>query len=304
MAARLERVDVVMPQARPDAVVTAPQGSSLAAAPAQTWLVIGTDSRLTVPRGPDRYGSVEEAGQGQRADVLALIEPTAEGLTVLVLPRDLTIPTAGSYLNRLATSYLESPQATIDLLCEGLGVTTTHLVTVDMAQFATIVDSVGGVKVSLTEPMRDAYTGLDVEAGTQRLDGIDALALVRSRHTEVLRDGQWQALSTAEGAEQRTLHTGVVMEAVVAAMADQARSPWGAQSLAWTLSGNLGVDPGTGLTDLAWLARRATEAGGQGVTVVDVPAPTQGEGFVALPTEETFSVLAQHGYAPGRCTPS
>ena len=43
-----------------------------------------------------------------------------------------------------------------------LGVTTTHLLTVDMAQFATIIDFMGRLSITVDEPFRDANAGLDI----------------------------------------------------------------------------------------------------------------------------------------------
>ena len=111
-------------------------------------------------------------------------------------------------------------------------------------------------------------------------------------------------LSDSEGAQRRSQYTGVVMKALVGAMRDRARNPFAAHRLAWTLSGNLGVDDGTGLLDLATLGDTAARAGADAVTLVDVPAPTQGDSFIALPTEETRAVLAEHGYEPGNCAPA
>ena len=298
MSARLGRTEVRMPHAIADA-------ASTGSANDETWLVVGTDSREALPAGPDRYGTVEDTGGGSRADVLALVRPTADGLTVLALPRDLTIGPTFLTSQRLATSYLDGAQNTVDLLCTQLGIATTHLVTVDMAQFAAIIDSMGGLDVALDEPVRDANAGLDIpEAGPRTLSGIDALALVRSRHPEVYRDGAWVVLSDSEGAQRRSQYTGVVMKALVGAMRDRARNPFAAHRLAWTLSGNLGVDDGTGLLDLATLGDTAARAGADAVTLVDVPAPTQGDSFIALPTEETRAVLAEHGYEPGNCAPA
>ena len=296
MNARLHRTDIRMPRTTADA--TGASGD-------ETWLLVGTDSREDLPEGPDRYGTVEDTGGGSRADVLALVRPTADGLTVLALPRDLTIGPTFLTSQRLATSYLDGAQNTVDLLCTQLGIATTHLVTVDMAQFAAIIDSMGGLDVALDEPVRDANAGLDIpEAGPRTLSGIDALALVRSRHPEVHRDGAWVVLSDSEGAQRRSQYTGVVMKALVGAMRDRARNPFAAHRLAWTLSGNLGVDDGTGLLDLATLGGTAARAGADAVTLVDVPAPTQGDSFIALPTEETRAVLAEHGYEPGNCAPA
>ena len=305
MSSRLDRTDLHMPRTATDGTGSTDGTDSTAAPDDETWLIVGTDSRENLPEGPDRYGTVEDTGGGSRADVLALVRPTADGLTVLALPRDLTIGPTFLTSQRLATSYLDGAQNTVDLLCTQLGIATTHLVTVDMAQFAAIIDSMGGLDVALDEPVRDANAGLDIpEAGPRTLSGIDALALVRSRHPEVHRDGAWVVLSDSEGAQRRSQYTGVVMKALVGAMRDRARNPFAAHRLAWTLSGNLGVDDGTGLLDLATLGGTAARAGADAVTLVDVPAPTQGDSFIALPTEETRAALAEHGYEPGNCAPA
>lgn len=300
LSARLERLELTPPAPAPG-----PQTPGAGAAPAETWLIIGTDSRADAPAGPDRYGAATEADDGERADVIALLQPRPDGLTVLVIPRDLFIGPSFFERRRLAVSYLSGPQSTVDLLCSELGVTTTHLITVDMAQFARIVDAVGGVDVEVDEPVRDESSGLDLpEAGTQHLNGIDALALVRSRHPQVRRDGGWVALSEEEGAARRSHYTGVVMRAVMTGLRERARNPLAAHSLAWALSGNLGVDSATGLTGLIGLARTALGVGADSVEVVDVPAPVVNNTFIAYPTPQTYAVLARYGYVPGRCRPA
>ena len=300
LSARLERLELTPPAPAPG-----PQTPGAGAAPAETWLIIGTDSRADAPAGPDRYGTAAEAGDGERADVIALLQPRPDGLTVLVIPRDLTIGPSFSEERRLAVSYLSGPQSTVDLLCSELGVTTTHLITVDMAQFARIVDAAGGVDVEVDEPVRDESSGLDLpQAGAQHLSGIDALALVRSRHPRVRRDGDWVALSEEEGAARRSRYTGVVMRAVMTGLRERARNPLAAHSLAWTLTGNLGVDSSTGLTGLIGLARTALGVGADSVEVVDVPAPVVNNTFIAYPTPQTYAVLARYGYVPGRCRPA
>lgn len=300
LSARLERLDLTAPAPAPG-----PQTPGAGAAPAETWLIIGTDSRADAPAGPDRYGAATEADDGERADVIALLQPRPDGLTVLVIPRDLFIGPSFFERRRLAVSYLSGPQSTVDLLCSELGVTTTHLITVDMAQFARIVDAAGGVDVDVDEPVHDESSGLDLpQAGTQHLNGIDALALVRSRHPQVRRDGGWVALSEEEGAARRSHYTGVVMRAVMTGLRERARNPLAAHSLAWTLSGNLGVDSATGLTGLIGLARTALGVGADSVEVVDVPAPVVNNTFIAYPTPQTYAVLARYGYVPGRCRPA
>lgn len=304
LAHRIRHVPVTMPH----------RASALAAGDAtvpyegETWLIIGTDSRLSVPGGPDRYGDASEDRAGARADVVVLLQPGPGAPRATVLPRDLTLPAGGPRHERLATSYLKGPQTTVDLLCSALGVPTTHLVAVDMAGFASVVDAVGGLTLDIPEPVRDEKAGLDIPtAGTHTLSGIDALALVRSRHPQILRDGQWTALSDAEGAQRRSESTGLVMSALMTALAQEASTPWGARSLARTVAGALTTDEGTGLIDLArlgWdLAGGAPSQEPQGLEVTTVPAPTQGDSFIALPTRDTYAALSAQGYAPGTCSP-
>ena len=302
MSSRLDRTELHMPRA----TTSSTDGTDNTAAPDdETWLIVGTDSRENLPEGPDRYGTVEDTGGGSRADVLALVRPTANGFTILTLPRDLTVGPTLFTRQRLATSYLDGAQNTVDLLCTQLGITTTHLITVDMAQFASIIDSLGGLEVTIDEPFRDTNAGLEIaEAGPRALSGIDALALVRSRHPEVYRDGAWGALSDTEGARRRTQYSGVVMKALINAVRDRAGNPLTAHRLIWTLTGNLEVDDRTGLLDLASLGGAVVRSGADAVTLTDVPAPTQGGSFIAFPTESTYAVLAENGYAPGDCTPA
>lgn len=65
------------------------------------------------------------------------------------------------------------------------GLTIDAFAIVDMAGFVGMVEAVGGVRVCVPEPLRDArYTGLDLPAGWADLDGVTALQYVRARHVD------------------------------------------------------------------------------------------------------------------------
>ena len=51
---------------------------------------------------------------------------------------------------RLALTWLDGPSATVDALC-GPGIPTDHLVTVDLAGFAAVIDTTGGPDVDVPE---------------------------------------------------------------------------------------------------------------------------------------------------------
>jgi LCP family protein required for cell wall assembly len=59
-----------------------------------------------------------------------------------------------------------------------------HYLEIDFASFMKTVDVLGGVKVCTVRPLKDAYSGLDLPAGTSVLDGGEALSYVRARHVD------------------------------------------------------------------------------------------------------------------------
>lgn len=55
-----------------------------------------------------------------------------------------------------------------------------HYLEVDFAGFGDLVDALGGVSITLTDPVTDEHAGLELEPGRHTLDGDTALAAVRS----------------------------------------------------------------------------------------------------------------------------
>ncbi|MFE9704137.1 LCP family protein [Streptomyces sp. NPDC005930] len=62
------------------------------------------------------------------------------------------------------------------------GLRMDHYLEVDFSGFQNLIDDLGGVEVSTTEDIKDPDSHLDLTAGTHRLDGEQALGLVRTRH--------------------------------------------------------------------------------------------------------------------------
>ncbi|MFI9548729.1 LCP family protein [Streptomyces sp. NPDC052016] len=62
------------------------------------------------------------------------------------------------------------------------GVRMDHYLEVDFSGFKKLVDELGGVEITTTKDLKDPDSHLDLEAGTHKLDGEQALALVRTRH--------------------------------------------------------------------------------------------------------------------------
>jgi len=148
---------------------------------------------------------------GALADVIIyVLEPTNGGPPIIVsLPRDLYIesPCTERYarinvnLNGCG-SEVSGPVLVAVAVQLFTGVPVDHFVLVDFDGFADVIDAVGGVELCFNEPTRDTKAFLDVPAGCQLASGETALAWVRSRHTQVLRNGVWVSVGASDFTRQ------------------------------------------------------------------------------------------------------
>jgi LCP family protein required for cell wall assembly len=281
---RIRHVDIALPITRSGA--------------GTNYVLLGLDSRADLPAGvTSRIGTATQV-PGARADVVLVVHVAPDGTAATVaIPRDMLVRDGAGYPMRLTMTFLEGPQATVDALCRSLGIATTHLVIIDFAGFADVVDALGGITVDLPHPVRDQVSGLEVRtAGAVRLDGLQALALVRSRHAEQWVGGAWVAMDDTAGAAARTRWTGLVFQTLQQGAARAKSDPVLLQRLAWTLSGTLTTDSGTGPFDLLGLARAAG-------TPVDLPGdPIGGSALGVQVTAATRAAVAAAGIGGG-CTP-
>ena len=258
----------------------------------RTWVLVGLDSRDHLPADadPGDFGSTVR-NPGTRADVVVVVHQTDAGTRVLSVPRDLFVVSGGTG-ERLALTWLDGPRATVAALCD-LGVPTDHLVTVDLAGFASVVDSIGGLDVDVPQPVRDRAAGLLLtRAGRQHLDGVTALALVRARHPEHLVHGAW--VPATGDPDARADAAGTVLAALMDRVLATQSHPVRLQSLAWAASGAVAVDPGTSPTDLLALARADTGP----VTVLPAAEP-RGRTLARFPTVDTTAAVAAAGMSCG-----
>lgn len=258
----------------------------------RTWVVVGLDSRAHLPAGADPadFGSPDDV-PGTRADVVLVVHQTDAGTTVLSVPRDLLV-LRDQRPTRLTLTWRDGPQATIDALCS-IGIDADHLVTVDFAGFAEVVDAAGGLTVDVPVPVRDPGAGLELpRAGVQHVDGRTALALVRSRHPQHHVDGAWTPVPADP--DGRASAAGTVLGALVDSVRGTVVRPWRLQTVGWATTGALTVDPGTSLTDLAAL-------GGADLSTVEVVPSDLRDGAipVALPTAGTRAAIEAAGLSCG-----
>jgi hypothetical protein len=145
--------------------------------------------------------------------------------------------------------------------------------------------------------MRDPSVDLEINnTGAVHLDGSQALALVRSRHPQYLRDGAWIRLREHAGARARARNAGEVFDALRHAASDLKWNPLRLQRVLWAVTGNVRVDHGTDLTDLVGLLH------GTGRLRV-LPAAPLPQTIAVQATDRTRAALGAAGY-DGSCTPA
>lgn len=62
------------------------------------------------------------------------------------------------------------------------GIRMDHYIEVDFTGFQKLVDELGGVEITTTKDIKDSDSHLNLKAGTHKLNGKQALGLVRTRH--------------------------------------------------------------------------------------------------------------------------
>jgi LCP family protein required for cell wall assembly len=250
-------------------------------------LIVGSDSRENLP--DDLEGSFGDFA-GSRADVIILAQVADGRARLLSLPRDLRVAIPGEGTNKINAAYaFGGPDLLVRTIQENLGIPIAHYAEVDFGGFASIVDAVGGVELEFEHPTRDQKSGLLVEEpGVQRVDGATALAYVRSRSTEELRDGEWR--SGAGGDIERTGRQREVLSGI----ADSATSPRAIPrlpSLIVAVGDSVVVSEESQALSLGWFGWRFLTAGETDSIPLPVAGSTEGGVSYVVATEEAQPVI-------------
>ncbi|MGO2050715.1 MAG: LCP family protein [Microbacterium sp.] len=138
--------------------------------------------------GPDSEGNLNDV------NILVHVSEEPRRITAVSFPRDLMLPipectrddgsvTAAMYKQPLNSAYMDA-----GLNCVARTVTELTGQDIEFAAAVTfggvieITNSIGGVDVCLATPIKDEHTGLDMQAGTHTVKGLEALQFLRTRH--------------------------------------------------------------------------------------------------------------------------
>jgi LCP family protein required for cell wall assembly len=161
-------------------------------------LVIGTDKRTG--KGNEGYGDTGSVGHADTT-ILLHVAKDRTNATALSIPRDLIVnvpdcPTkqpdgstrviSGTENVRFNTSLGQDgrdPGCTMRTVKEVTGIMPDHFMMVDFNAVKTLTTAVGGVQVCVTHPVNDPKSHLKLPAGKSMVEGEQALAFVRTRHS-------------------------------------------------------------------------------------------------------------------------
>ncbi|BFV58983.1 LCP family protein [Kitasatospora sp. CMC57] len=163
-----------------------------------TFLVVGTDDREGIPA--DTLKNVLHAG-GESChctDTMMIVQLAEDGgrASVVSIPRDsyVTIPAHQDPAThrqvpeghgKINAAYgMGGAPLTVRTVEQNTGLRIDHYLQINFLSFVSTVDALDGVEVCSTRPLKDDYSGLDLPAGTTRLDGAGALRYVRARHLD------------------------------------------------------------------------------------------------------------------------
>jgi len=238
-------------------------------------LLVGSDSRARLTGDAAAQAGKGQFGNSERSDTIMVlhIDPAKKRAAILSIPRDLYLPIAGTGKSDKVNSAfaLGGAPRLIATVQQGLGITINHFAEVDFVGFKDIVDAVGGVTIFVPTSARDAFTGLQVgKPGCINLDGIAALAWVRSRHYEYLSQGKWVEDPRADIGRierQQDFIRRMMKKAVAAGIAN----PITLNRLIGIGVKNVTIDAGMSSGDITSLARRFNSLDPDSVQTITLP---------------------------------
>ncbi|MEE1815199.1 LCP family protein [Streptomyces sp. SP18ES09] len=152
-------------------------------------LVLGSDSRSG---DNGAYGKDEGGARSDTAMVVHVYEGHKKA-SVVSIPRDTLVDrpsctdgkgtaVPGERRAMFNTAYeVGGPACAVKTVESMSGIRMDHYIEVDFTGFKKLIDKLGGVEITTTQPIKDAKSHLDLAPGTHTLNGEQSLGLVRTR---------------------------------------------------------------------------------------------------------------------------
>jgi LCP family protein required for cell wall assembly len=220
----------------------------------QNWLIVGSDSRQGLTTQQIIQDHVGFDFGTANSDSLMLLH-TGTGRPVLIsIPRDSYVPIPGHGYNKInAALAFGGPPLLIQTVENATGLRIDHYMGIGFGGLVSVVNQVGGVYICLPTALHDSDSGVNLKAGCQTLNGTQALAFVRDRHS--FADEDLQRMQ-----DQRAFLKALLSKATSPGVY---LNPFTALPFGSAAASAISVDQGTRLNDLvsAALALRDPETG-------------------------------------------
>lgn len=121
--------------------------------------------------------------EASRSDTMILVsvDPDLNKAAVVSIPRDTKVTIKGATEKICAANVLGGPELAVSAVEDLMNTNIDYWVEMDFNGFEKIVDTIGGVTVTVPERMYKPSEGIDLQPGTKKLKGADALGFVRYR---------------------------------------------------------------------------------------------------------------------------
>ncbi len=220
----------------------------------QNWLIAGSDSRQGLSRAQIDSLHVGFNAGSLNSDSLMLLHIGSGKPVLLSIPRDSYVPIPGHGTNKInAALAFGGPTLLIQTVETVTGLHIDHYMGIGFSGLVSVVNGVGGVKVCLPTALQDSNSGVNLSAGCHNLNGTQALAFVRDRHSFANED-----LQRIE--DQRAFLKALLSKATSPGVY---LNPFTALPFASASASSLSVDQGTHLYNLvsAAMALRTPQTG-------------------------------------------
>jgi len=219
-------------------------------------LILGSDA-----------GSVKGESGYSRSDVMMFVclQERDKKAVVISIPRDTMIQILGHGTQKINAAHsFNGPSGAIDAVKNLLGIDVHHYISMQFTGFEKIVNALGGIPIHFNQPINDPHSGY-LPAGDLKLDGWQALVLVRSRNMP-------------NGDLDRIQSQHAFLEALMA-KAESMKSVWKANQLVNIVTSNCKMDFTAG--QLMDLAQELKGFKPENVQMITVPGTTQYVGGVS-----------------------
>jgi LCP family protein required for cell wall assembly len=260
----------------------------------QNWLIVGSDSRQGLTTKQIIQDHVGFDFGTANSDSLMLLHMGTGRPVLISIPRDSYVPIPGYGDNKInAALGFGGPSLLVKTVEDVTGLRIDHYMGIGFGGLVSVVNQIGGVNICLTTALHDYDSGANLKAGCQTLNGTQALAFVRDRHS--FADEDLQRMQ-----DQRAFLKALLKKATSPGVY---LNPFTALPFGSSAAGAISVDQGTNLYDLvqAAMALRDPQTGTVPIANANYYTPNAGD---AVQWNSTEALALFNALKSGQPVPS